>query len=371
MKLAPKRKIADQVVVITGASSGIGRECAIEMVRRGAVVVAAARNREALESLAASLVSSPGRVHTMVADVTDQEQVERLARTTVERFGRIDTWVNNAAVIEYATFSDSTAEEIRRIMEVNFIGQVHGMKAALEHMRSQGRGTIINMGSVTSRRALPLLSAYAASKHAIAGITEAARMELEYEGAGIDVTLVMPACINTPFYEHARAKLGGKLPAPFPPVYQPRSVAQAVLYAAEHRKRDIVVGGAGEALILLQKLSPRLVDWYMVQGGRFFRKQRSSTPDDGVDNLFHPSRGPGHARGPYNEGALEISLYTKVFEMHPVIKAAAIALIAPLAADAVLATLLGVGAISLAARILQPLTSRKPREERAAPRSGR
>jgi len=359
-----KRAISEQVVVVTGASSGIGRECVVELVSRGATVVATARNREALDTLASSLSSARGRIETIVADVADWKQVEKVAKTTIERFGRIDTWVNNAGVAMFASVASSTVEEIERVISVNLLGQIHGMKAALPHMTAQRGGTLINVGSVESWRAVPLQSAYAASKHGLKAFTEALRMELQHERTGVDVVLISPAAINTPIYENARSKLGVK-PRAVPPVYDPRAVVDAIVFAAEHPRRDITVGGAGAALILLQRLSPRLLDWYMVSNGRFFRKQMTRQPDDGVDNLFEPSRGPGAVRGSFGHRAFAGSLYTRVFEYHPWRKVAAAALVVPWVVPALLAALPGIGLGALALKLFGPLVRRASKRAHA------
>lgn len=311
-----KKPISEQVVVITGASSGIGRECALQFARRGAKVVAAARNQTALRSLASTADAAEGQIAMVEVDVADAAQVERLAQAAVERFGRIDTWVNNAAVNMYATVEQSDVAEMRRIIEVNLLGQIHGVKAVLPIMKRQGSGTIINVSSALGWRAVPLQAAYAATKHGIKGFTEALRLELMHENAGIDATLILPGGVNTPLFEHARSKLGVK-PRPIPPVYQPSTVANAVLYASEHSRRDIVVGSGGKMLILAERISPGLTDRYMLWNSRMWREQTTDVPDDGRDNLFAPFDDAGAVRGSFSEEAKEQSLYTRIFELHP------------------------------------------------------
>ncbi|MBA3549242.1 MAG: SDR family NAD(P)-dependent oxidoreductase [Nannocystis sp.] len=342
-----KKPIADQVVVVTGASSGIGREVTIQLVNRGATVVAVARDLERLEALAASLALARGRIEVATADVAVWEQVRGVAEATVQQFGRIDTWVNNAAVSMYATVADSTVEEIARVIEVNLLGQVHGVKAALPAMQAQGRGTIINVASVLAGRSVPLQSAYCASKHGVQGFMEALRMELQYQSPGIDVTVILPSSMNTPLFSHALSKLG-VMPKPIPPIYAPQVAADAIVFAAEHPRRDIVAGGAGKALLILQRLCPDVLDWYMTSGGRFFRKQRTLLPDDGQNNLFSPVQGPGEVRGIFGEDAARTSLYTRIFEYYPRLKSATAALIGPWALGPVIRVLAGMD-IGLAA----------------------
>jgi hypothetical protein len=175
-----------------------------------------------------------------------------------------------------------------------------------------------------SDRAVPLQSAYVASKHGLAGFTEALRLELAHEQTGIDVVLILPSSIDTPLFTWARSKLGVK-PQPIPPVYQPGAVAEVIAHAAEHGGREIVVGGAGKLLTVGQWLSPSLVDRYMLQAGRGFEQQKTDAPDDRRDNLFEPSTGPGSSSGEFGAGAKPHSLYTRLFELHPNRKRVAIA----------------------------------------------
>src|SRR5688572_25156989 len=197
------RAISEQVVVITGASSGIGRETALLFGRQGASVVLAARNEEALREVAQQIESEGGRAHVLPTDVAEWTQVERLAKGAVKTFGRIDTWVNDAGVAEYATVEQMTIEEIDRIIKVNLMGEIYGMKAALPHLKSQEQGTIINVSSVLGVRSVPLQAAYCAAKHGVNAFGEALRMEMEHEGSSVTVTTILPSSINTPFFEHA------------------------------------------------------------------------------------------------------------------------------------------------------------------------
>ncbi|MFL5761131.1 MAG: SDR family oxidoreductase [Thermomicrobiales bacterium] len=310
------RAVAEQVVVITGASSGIGRETAIAFGRQGASVVLAARNETALNEVAREVERLGGQALPVVTDVAVWEQVERLAGQAVARFGRIDTWVNNAAISIYATVEQLTPDEIERVLRVNLLGQIYGMKAALPHLRRQHQGMIINVASELAERAVPLQSAYCAAKHGIKGFTAALRMELAYEQSGIAVTLVLPSSINTPLFANARSKLGVK-PKPIAPVYEPRTVAEAILFAAEHPRRDIYVGGGGKFLSMLQRMSPSLVDRFMLQGGQAFNQQRTEVPDDGQDNMFAPLSGTGSVTGDFGTHSQSVSLYTRVLGLHP------------------------------------------------------
>jgi short-subunit dehydrogenase len=310
------RPLGEQVVVITGASQGIGRETALQMAVRGASVVVAARNEEALTEVAAQVERLGGKAEPVVTDVAEPDQVERLAERAMERFGRIDTWVNNAAVSIYGTVEQLEPDEMERLVRVNLLGQMYGSKAAIARMKPRGTGSIINVGSALSERAIPLQSAYVASKHGVQGFTEALRLELLHEDAGIDVVLILPSSMNTPLFNFARSKLGVQ-PMPVPPVYEPRVVAEAICHAAEHGGREIVVGGWGKLLIAGQWLSPSLLDRYMLQGGRAFEQQKTQRPDDHRDNLFDASTGPGATTGQFGEGSKSTSLYTTHLELHP------------------------------------------------------
>jgi short-subunit dehydrogenase len=310
------RDIAQQVVVITGASSGIGRETALEFGRQGSAVVVAARNQEALEEVAREVERLGGRAEPVPTDVAEWPQVERLAARAKQRFGRIDTWINNAAVSEYATVEAMTIDEIDRIVQVNLMGQIYGVKAVLPYLIAQGEGNIINVGSALSERAIPLQSVYCATKHGLLGFIEALRLELAREHPGITVTLVMPSSINTPLFRYARSKMGQK-PMPVPPIYEPSVVAEALLFAAEHPRRDITVGGSGKLMTLMDRISPRLVDWYMLQGDRLVKQQQTGQPDAPEDNLFKPVPGKGATTGDFGDRSMSTSLYTRHLELHP------------------------------------------------------
>ena len=311
------KPVRDQVVVVMGASSGIGRATAARLAAEGAKVVIAARGEAGLRSLVAEIGVAGGEACAEVADVTDPADMRRVAQRAVTEYGRLDTWVHAAAVLLVAPFEETTPEEFRRVVEVNLLGQVHGAMAALPHLERNG-GALIHISSMGAKRGVPLQTAYCASKHGIDGFVETLRMEVRRAGLPVSVTNVMPATINTPLFDQARTKIGVKPVAP-PPIYQPDVVVDAVLYAAEHPVRDLVVGGSAKALILGEKLAPGLVDALLVRFG--FEAHDTGEPKsaDAPDNLFAPLDGHDTARDGFDATAWPHSLYTAL-QRHPVVR---------------------------------------------------
>jgi len=314
------RPLGQQVVVITGASSGIGRETALLFGREGDSVVLAARNSEALSEVASEVERLGGQALAVTTDVSKWDEVDALARAAYDRFGRIDTWVNDAAVSEYATVEQMTPDEFDRIIGVNLLGQMYGCKAVLPYLKRQNSGTIINVASALAERSVPLQSAYCASKHGVKGFTEAFRLELHRDVPGVDICLVEPSSVNTPLFENARSKVGVK-PMPIPPIYEPRVVAEAIVSLAVSPRRTTVVGGSGKLITLAERLSPGAVDWYMLQKDRMFKQQLTSEPKTNGDNLFEPASGPGAVEGTFSDNSQSTSIYTTYLELHPARKA--------------------------------------------------
>jgi NAD(P)-dependent dehydrogenase (short-subunit alcohol dehydrogenase family) len=246
---------SDSVVVITGASSGIGRATALAFAREGASVVLAARRQQLLLDTAAECESLGGRALAVPTDVTDEEAVRELARRAVEHFGRIDVWVNNAAVGLFGRFEETPPDVYRRAIETDLFGYIHGARAALSYFHEQGSGVLINNSSVVAKASQPYTSAYVMSKFAIRALGESLRQELILDGAkDIHVCTVMPASIDTPFFQHA-ANYTGRAAKALNPVYDAEKVARTMVRCARRPKREVIVGNAGRMLALQHTLS--------------------------------------------------------------------------------------------------------------------
>jgi short-subunit dehydrogenase len=316
------KRISEQVIVITGASSGIGLTTARMAAEQGARLVLAARNDDALRKLTDEINSSGGECVYVVADVGNEGDVKKVAAEALNKFGGVDTWINNAGVSIYGKLEEVPVDDMRQLFETNFWGTVYGSLVAAGMLKSKG-GAIINVGSTLSDRAIPLQGIYCASKHAVKGFTDAFRMELEAEDAPISVTLVKPSAIDTPYKEHAKNYLGVQPENP-PPVYAPETVAEAILHCAENPVRDVFVGGGGKALSVMGKYAPRLTDKYMET--TMLSQQKSDEPDLNLeDGLYESSDSSLRERGDYDGHVSESSLYTKA-SLHPVVTGAAVAL---------------------------------------------
>jgi NAD(P)-dependent dehydrogenase (short-subunit alcohol dehydrogenase family) len=312
------KRIDEQVIVITGASSGIGLATALRSAALGASVVLAARNEPDLRDAVAAIRRTGGRAVYVTADVSDASQVETIAAAAVRHFGRIDTWVNNAAVALYGRLMDMPVEDLRRQFDVNYWGHVYGSRAAVPHLRRRG-GALINVASCLADRAIPLQGNYCAAKHAVKAFTDALRMELEEEGAPVSVTLIKPGSIDTPFFDKARSYTGME-PQPVPPVYAPDVVARAIVQAAQSPVRDVIAGGSGR-ILGVSNLTPRITDRYME--ATMFRSQQTGEPVDGrADNLYAPLPHDGGKRGRNWKGRTRrFSAYTAA-TLHPRLSAA-------------------------------------------------
>jgi short-subunit dehydrogenase len=308
------KKISEQVIVITGATSGIGLTTARRAARRGARLVLAARNEDALRQLVFELRKQGCEAAYAVADVGIEEDVRRIAQTALDRFGGFDTWVNNAGISIFGRYEDVSLKDQRRLFETNFWGVVYGSMAAVQHLRQHGGGAIINLGSEVSDRAVPLQGMYSASKHAVKGFTDSLRVELEAEDAPISVTLIKPAAVDTMFVEHAKnyMEVEPRLP---PPIYAPEVAADAILYAAENPTRDLFVGGAAKMISSGARYAPRIFDKVMKHV--IYNQQKTDLParDRSRNSLYVPGSDLQERQG-YPGHVFESSLYTRA-EMYP------------------------------------------------------
>jgi short-subunit dehydrogenase len=302
------KNLTDQVIVITGASSGIGLTTAEMAAERGAAVVLAARSEPELIDAVARIRAKGGRAIAVAADVADEREVMQIARSAMLEYGRIDTWVNNAGIGMYGRLADQPIEEKRKLFDTNFWGVVYGCKTAVEHMGTKG-GTIINIGSEVSDRAVPLLGIYSASKHAVRAYTDTLRMELEHDGIPIWVSLVKPGPIDTPFPQHAPNYMEHE-PKHAPPVYTPEEVAYAILRCAEKPVREVTVGGIPRLQLALATLAPRLMDLMMER--QMWDDMQRQEPPTSRDSLDRPSgEDYGKRRGRQPGHVMQTSAYTR------------------------------------------------------------
>jgi NAD(P)-dependent dehydrogenase (short-subunit alcohol dehydrogenase family) len=306
------KPITEQVIVITGASSGIGLATAQEAARQGARVVLSSRDAVDIQRAVDDITAEGGKAVAVVADVGDQGSMEGLAQQAIAAFGRIDTWVNNAGVSIYGLIEEVPIDDAHQLFRTNFWGVVHGSLAALPHLKRHG-GALINVGSELSETALPLQGFYAASKHAVKGFTDTLRMELHHEGAPVSVSLIQPAAIDTPYTEHAMNYLGVE-PTHMPPVYAPELVADAILACAKSPHRNLRVGGAAKLFTALEKTAPGLAD--KMKERTAFDGSKTNRPPKDDDTLYAPRPNDGRVHGRYEGHVAKSSLYTSA-ALHP------------------------------------------------------
>jgi NAD(P)-dependent dehydrogenase (short-subunit alcohol dehydrogenase family) len=300
------KRVEDQVIVITGASSGIGLATAQMAARRGARLVLTSRDEVDLGKVVEQIRAEGGTATHVTADVANFEAMQRVALTALREFGAIDTWVNNAGISIYGLIEDVGLMDARRLFETNYWGVVHGTLAALPHLKAKG-GALINIGSVLSDTGYPLQGHYTASKHAVKGFTDSLRLELERAGAGVSVTLIQPTAIDTPYPEHAKSYLGVE-PTHMPPVYAPELVARAILASAQRPRRSVLVGGGAKVFTTVERFVPRLGDRF--KEATAFGGQRTDRPDRNDDTLFSPRSGDISVRGHYQGRVMQSSVYT-------------------------------------------------------------
>ncbi|AUX48765.1 short-chain dehydrogenase [Sorangium cellulosum] len=283
-----RERFRNPVVVITGASSGIGRATALAFAERGAAVVLSARREQPLRDVAAACEQAGGKALVVPADVTNEAAVLEIARRAAESFGRLDVWVNNAAVTLFGLFEQTPSEPYRRVIETNLFGYIHGARAALAQFRRQGSGVLINVASMVSKIPEPYVSAYVASKHAIRGFSQSLRQELEVLHArDIHVCTVMPATIDTPLFQHA-GNYTGRAPRAMPPVYPPERVARAIVRLARTPRREVYAGTSAPQLALLSFLAPGLAERLLARSVDRLHLHHGRTAYATNGNLFTP-----------------------------------------------------------------------------------
>jgi NAD(P)-dependent dehydrogenase (short-subunit alcohol dehydrogenase family) len=291
---------APQVIVVTGASSGVGRAIVRALAARGCRLGLIARNEEALAAAAGEVQRAGGEALVLPLDVADAGTVERAAATVEARWGSIDVWINNAMATVFAPVTETTAEEYRRVTEVTYLGYVHGTLAALRRMRPRDEGTIIQIGSALAYRSIPLQSAYCAAKAGVRGFTDSLRTELLHEGSHVRLCMLQLPAVNTPQALRQRNKLPRQA-RPMPPLFTPEAIAERVLWTIEHQPRELLIGGPTVRAVWGQKLVPGLLDWYLARNG--FAPQMTDAPNEqrGRDILFTPLPGDPGAHGPYRD----------------------------------------------------------------------
>jgi short-subunit dehydrogenase len=293
------RRRRNDVVVVTGASAGVGRATVREFARRGASIGLIARDPEALQATCREIEACGGRAVMCVADVSRASEVESGAAMIEDRLGPIDIWINNAMVTVVSPVAELSAEEVQRVTDVTYLGTVNGTLSALRRMRARNRGTIVQVGSALAYRAIPLQAPYCGAKFAIRGFTDALRSELMHDRSAVHVTMVQMPALNTPQFDWCRTKMP-RQPQPVPPVFQPEVAARAIYYAAHHRRREILVGAPTLRAVWLNKLIPGLLDRYLAHFGYASQEAALPVAPDRRDNLFEPVLGDVGAHGRFD-----------------------------------------------------------------------
>lgn len=299
-RLRGRRRRPSRVVVLTGATSGVGRATARMLAERGDRVALLARGHDGLAAAAGEVEAAGGRAVALPVDLVDAEAVDRAADRAERELGPIDVWINDAMTTVFARFWDVTAEEFRRATEVTYLGTVHGTMAALRRMRPRDRGTIVQVGSALAFRGIPLQSAYCGAKHATRGFTESLRCELLAERSGVRISMVELPGLNTPQFDHCRARLP-RQPQPVPPIYQPEVAARSIVWASERGRRDLWVGAPTVATIIGSRLAPGLLDHYLARTNIDAQQAPEPLPLDHADNLFAPPPGDPGAHGRFDD----------------------------------------------------------------------
>ncbi|MFL5937973.1 MAG: SDR family oxidoreductase [Gaiellaceae bacterium] len=307
---ATKKPLSEQVVVVTGASSGLGRAVARGAGEAGAKVVVTARNGDALDDAVREIEAFGSQAIAVPADHSVQDEVAQVVEQSIDRFGRIDTYVANAMVTVMSEVVELQPDELRRVLDVNFLGMVYGYWAALPHLK-ESQGTFLHVSSALAYRGIPLQAAYCASKAAGRTFLESARVELEKHRVPVSISLVLPGAINTPQFDRSRQRTGYQ-PQPVPPIYQPEPHAKAVLHCCEHPIRELPVSWGAQKLLWGQKLSPRAGDWMLRRMGWKGQHTGEPKPSDSPDNLYETLPGDPGAHGRFDDRSRESTLWTSL-----------------------------------------------------------
>ena len=291
-----------KVVVVTGASAGVGRAAVRLFAKKGADVALLARGHDGLEAARREVEAYGRRALALPTDVSDAQAVENAAQRIENELGPIDVWVNVAMVSVFSPFLEMTADEFKRVTEVTYLGYVYGTMAALKRMQKRNRGTIVQVGSALAYRSIPLQSAYCGAKHGIVGFTDSIRCELVHTRSRVHVTAVHMPALNTPQFSWVKSRLPRK-PQPVPPIFEPEVAAKAIVYAATHRRREIAVGMPTVAAIQGQKFIPRLLDTYLGKTGYDSQQYDGRADPHRPNNLWEPLPGDFGAHGDFDQRA--------------------------------------------------------------------
>jgi NAD(P)-dependent dehydrogenase (short-subunit alcohol dehydrogenase family) len=296
-----------KVVVVTGASAGVGRAVVAEFARQGAQIGLIARGQERLEATKREVEGAGGKALVLPTDVADAQQVENAAERVEQELGPIEVWVNDAMTTIFAPFIEITPEEFKRATEVTYLGQVYGTMAALKRMKPRDRGAIVQVGSALAYRSIPLQSPYCGAKHAIVGFTDSIRSELIHDHSKVHLTVVHLPAMNTPQFNWCRTRLP-RHPQPVPPIFQPEVAALAIVWAASHQRREVYVGWPTVKAIYGQEVAPAYADHYLAKNA--YDGQQTSEPvsPHRPDNLFEPAEGDYSAHGIFDDRAKRLSV---------------------------------------------------------------
>lgn len=296
-----------RVVVITGASAGVGRATARAFAKEGACLGLIARGQDGLEACQREVEKLGGKALVLICDVADAKRVETCAQEVERHFGPIDVWVNNAMVSVFSPVKEMLPEEFKRVTEVTYLGYVYGTLAALKTMLPRNHGRIIQVGSALAYRSIPLQSAYCAAKHAVLGFTESLRTELLHDKSAVTVSVVEMPALNTPQFDWTKSRMPHQ-PQPVPPIFQPEVAADAILYLSHHPRKEMYVGYPTLKAITAEKIAPQIADWYLAKYG--YNSQQTSEPAEvnRPNNLWHPVAGEFAAHGRFDARAMNSSL---------------------------------------------------------------